>query len=81
MYPRALLNLSEGTVEMWIAPRFNGSDPAFASPAGYSIFMYSGANGDYFKIGEDRPTKGGLFTRTHRGMDSMRARIIQPAAT
>ena len=33
MYPGALLNVSEGTVEMWIAPRFNGTDlPRFSLP-------------------------------------------------
>ena len=57
-YPGTLLNLSEGTVEMWIAPRFNGIDTAFASPAAYSIFRYSASNGDYFEIGEDSAHQG-----------------------
>jgi uncharacterized protein (TIGR03437 family) len=56
-YSGALLNLSEGTVEMWIAPRFNGNDPAF-STSGYSIFRYSAANGDFFTIAEDSAHQG-----------------------
>ena len=56
-YPGALLNVSEGTVEMWIAPRFNGSDPAF-SASGYSIFTYRASNGDFFTIAEDSAHQG-----------------------
>jgi uncharacterized protein (TIGR03437 family) len=66
-YPEALLNLSEGTVEMWIAPRFNGGDPAFASPAAYSIFTYSAANGDYFRIGEDSAHQGRVVYANAQG--------------
>src|SRR5579883_3392510 len=51
-YPGSLFNVSEGTVEMWIAPRFNGSDPTF-STSGYSILKFSAANGDFFTIAED----------------------------
>src|SRR5579864_5173304 len=56
-YPGALLNVSEGTVEMWIAPRLNGSDPAF-STSGYSIFTYRASNGDFFTIAEDSAHQG-----------------------
>src|ERR1017187_386944 len=56
-YPGALLNVSEGTVEMWIAPRFNGSDPTF-STSGYSIFTYRASNGDFFTIAEDSAHQG-----------------------
>jgi uncharacterized protein (TIGR03437 family) len=56
-YPGALLNVSEGTVEMWIAPRLNGSDTAF-STSGYSIFTYRASNGDFFKIAEDSDHQG-----------------------
>ena len=52
---------------MWIAPRFNGSDPAFVSLVGYSIFMYSGANGDYFKIGEDSAHQGRVVYANAQG--------------
>lgn len=55
-YPSSVFNVSEGTVEMWIAPRYNGNDPAFAT-AGYSIFFYV-SNGDYVSISEN-PTSGG----------------------
>jgi hypothetical protein len=56
-YPAALFNVSEGTVEMWIAPRFNGSDPAF-STSGYSIFKYQASNSDFFTIAEDSAHQG-----------------------
>ncbi len=56
-YPGASLNVSEGTVEMWIATRFNGSDQAF-STSGYSIFTYRASNGDFFTIAEDSAHQG-----------------------
>jgi uncharacterized protein (TIGR03437 family) len=56
-YPAALFNVSEGTVEMWIAPRSNGSDQAF-STSGSSIFKYQASNGDYFTIAEDSAHQG-----------------------
>jgi len=56
-YPGSLFNVSEGTVEMWIAPRFNGSDPTF-STSGYSILKFSAANGDFFTIAEDSAHQG-----------------------
>jgi uncharacterized protein (TIGR03437 family) len=56
-YPGTLLNVSEGTVEMWIAPRFNGGDPAF-STSGYSMFKYQASNGDFFTIAEDSAHQG-----------------------
>jgi uncharacterized protein (TIGR03437 family) len=56
-YPGALLNVSEGTVEMWIAPRSNGSDPTF-STSGYSILKFSASNGDFFTIAEDSAHQG-----------------------
>ncbi|HEY2859545.1 MAG TPA: LamG-like jellyroll fold domain-containing protein [Terracidiphilus sp.] len=59
-YPGALFNGSEGTVEMWIAPRFNGSDPAF-STAGRSIFTYQASNGDFFTVGEDSLHQGRII--------------------
>lgn len=49
-FPGSLLNLSEGTIEMWIAPRFDGSDPVFSSGA-YN-FRYDASNGDYLAIAE-----------------------------
>ncbi len=52
-YPAAdMFNVSEGTVEMWVSPRYNGTDPAFAA-AMYSIFEYSAANGDHLEIGKN----------------------------
>jgi uncharacterized protein (TIGR03437 family) len=56
-YPGALLNVSEGTVEMWIAPRFNGGGPTF-STSGYSILRFSASNGDFFTIAEDSAHQG-----------------------
>lgn len=56
-YPGALLNVSEGTVEMWIAPRFNGNDPTF-STSGESILKFSASNGDFFTIAEDSVHQG-----------------------
>lgn len=54
-YPSApLLDLSEGTIEMWIAPRYDGSDPMWANRA-YLVFFYAPGNGDYFSIGEGAP--------------------------
>jgi len=54
-YPApTLLNLSEGTIEMWVAPRYNGNDPVFAN-TGYLVFFYAAGNGDYFSIGESFP--------------------------
>jgi uncharacterized protein (TIGR03437 family) len=54
-YPAAnTLNLSEGTIEMWVATRYNGNDPVFAN-AGYPVFFYVAPNGDYFSIGEAAP--------------------------
>ncbi len=52
-YPAAsLFNVSEGTVEMWVAPRYNGNDPALAT-ASYTIFQYAAANGDRLAIGKN----------------------------
>ena len=56
-YPGSLIGVAEGTVEMWIAPRFNGSDAAFAT-SGYSILSFNAANGDFFTIGEDSAHQG-----------------------
>ena len=54
-YPaQNVLNLSEGTIEMWVAPRYNGSDSVFAN-TGYPVFFYAAGNGDYFSIGETFP--------------------------
>ena len=56
-YPGALFNASEGTVEMWVAPRFNGSDSKY-STAGYNVFTFNASNGDFFTIAEDSAHQG-----------------------
>lgn len=54
-YPaQNLLNLSEGTIEMWVAPRYNGSDSVFDN-TGYPVFFYAAGNGDYLSVGEAFP--------------------------
>ncbi len=59
-HPGALFNVSEGTIEMWIAPRFNGNDPVFSTPS-HSIFTYHAANGDSFVIAEDSAHQGRII--------------------
>jgi uncharacterized protein (TIGR03437 family) len=53
-YPAANLTFAEGTIEMWVSPRYNGYDLVFAS-GGYNVFFYVAPNGDYFGIGEYSP--------------------------
>src|SRR4051812_45913892 len=48
-YPVANLSLAEGTIEMWVSPRYNGNDSVFAS--GTNVFFYIAPNGDYLGIG------------------------------
>jgi len=51
-YPGSLFNVSEGTVEMWVALRSDGDDPVFAN-ADDLLFYYSASNGDFFTIAID----------------------------
>jgi len=51
-YPGSLFNVSEGTVEMWVALRFDGDDPVFAN-ADDLLFFYSASNGDFLTIAID----------------------------
>ncbi len=49
-YPRAdSVNFDQGTIEMWIAPRFDGTNPVYNS-ANVTLFGYTAPNGDTFLI-------------------------------
>ncbi|MBI3681526.1 MAG: carbohydrate binding domain-containing protein [Acidobacteria bacterium] len=49
-YPRAgAVDFTRGTIEMWIAPKLDGNDPAY-SARGHVLFGYTAANGDTFNI-------------------------------
>jgi hypothetical protein len=46
------LNVGEGTIEMWIAPLADGSDPRYAARE-HALFYYLAANGDYLKVAQN----------------------------
>ncbi len=43
------LDLDEGTIEMWVAPRVAGHDPVYTNRAHY-LFLYAAPNGDYVTV-------------------------------
>lgn len=45
------LDLDEGTIEMWVAPRADGDDPVYSSRSHY-LFQYAAPNGDYISIAQ-----------------------------
>lgn len=47
------LHLDQGTIEMWVALRADGSDPVY-SAQDHVLFSYHSPNGDYMQIDEDR---------------------------
>ncbi len=53
------LNLEEGTVEMWVASRADGSDPIYAQ-RDHVLFQYRAPNGDDLRIAQSR-TAGILY--------------------
>lgn len=46
-----ILDLSEGTLEMWIAPRTSGQDPQYLTSQ--TLFSYQAPNGDFLQIMQD----------------------------
>ncbi|MCS7282354.1 MAG: carbohydrate binding domain-containing protein, partial [Anaerolineae bacterium] len=56
-YPRQYnLPLDEGTIEMWVALRADGSDPRYTAKNHY-LFFYRDASGDYLLIGQSRDSR------------------------
>jgi len=47
------LDLNEGTIEMWVAPRAGGGDSVYAERDHY-LFHYAAPNGDYIAIAQSR---------------------------
>ena len=51
-YPtKGSINLSEGSIEMWIAPLSDGTDPVYSARE-HALFYYQASNGDYLKLAQ-----------------------------
>lgn len=55
------LNFQEGTIEMWVAPMKDGTDPIYRTN-NHVLLLYSGMKGDMFFIAQ--ASRGGLFSGT-----------------
>ncbi len=47
------VELNEGAIEMWVAPRYDGDDAVYAERDQY-LFHYAAPNGDYISIAQSR---------------------------
>lgn len=73
------LDLDEGTVEMWVAPRADGADPIY-SQRDHILFFYRAPNGDQVSIAQSRTSGilyaggsvGGQWQSAYGGAASMR---------
>ncbi|MBC7227449.1 MAG: carbohydrate binding domain-containing protein [Thermoflexales bacterium] len=56
-YPRLYnLPLDEGTIELWVALRADGSDPRYTAKSHF-LFFYQDAGGDYLLIGQSKDSR------------------------
>ena len=79
-YPRqGTIDFNEGSVEMWIAPLADSSDPTYSARE-HALFYYQAPNGDYLKIAQSNnggtlyaggATSGGQWESAHSSAASM----------